>query len=73
MSPENAVLLCDRCADLTEARDPVMRARGLWACAGTDPRDEPMMLYGGDRLAVWRSAGDTYLFQSPDFALARRR
>lgn len=72
-SAANCALLCRRCHDLCEARDPHMEAAGFWARQGTDPRLLPMMLAseGGSGVTVWRAEdgkgpdGTGYLFGAP--------
>jgi hypothetical protein len=76
-SAANCALLCRRCHDLCEARDPHMEAAGFWARQGTDPRLLPMMLAseGGSGVLVWRAEdgkgpdGTGYLYE-PEEAVA---
>jgi len=69
-SAANCALLCRRCHDLAEARDPHMEAAGFWARQGTDPRMVPMMLASehGSGILVWRSMDGRYLFEAPELA-----
>ena len=72
-SAANCALLCRRCHDLAEHRDPHMEAAGFWARQGTDPRALPMMLAseGGSGVTVWRAEdgkgpdGTGYLLEAP--------
>jgi len=72
-SAANCTLLCRRCHDLCEARDPHMEAAGFWAKQGTDPRLLPMMLASehGSGVMVWRAEdgkgpdGAGYLLEAP--------
>ena len=72
-SAANGTLICPEAHRLAETRADVMRQLGFWLPQGTDPRAEPMVLYGlsGGMAAVWRpETGPAYLYQPPGEAAA---